>query len=124
MINGSLKKYSILLIFLLAFTKSELSDTYIKTKLLFETKYKSSSFNSFAENNEESALKTWIKDHLLYFILSIVGIVALITIIVIVIVCLVKLKKKYNDLHLQINKISFKDETRPGGDTIDDDLLV
>ena len=48
----------------------------------------------------------------------------LITIIVIVIVCLVKLKKKYNDLHLQINKISFKDETRPGGDTIDDDLLV
>ena len=124
MINGSLKKYSILLIFLLAFTKSELSDTYIKTKLLSETKYKSSSFNSFAENNEESILKKWIKEDLPYFILSIVGIVVLIIIIIVVIVCLVKLKKKYNDLHVQINKISFKDETRPGGDTIDDDLLV
>ena len=124
MINGSLKKYSILLIFLLAFTKSELSDTYIKTKLLSETKYKSSSFNSFAENNEESILKKWIKEDLPYFILSIVGIVVLIIIIVVVIVCLVKLKKKYKDLHVQINKISFKDETRPGGDTIDDDLLV
>ena len=88
-----------------------------------QTNYKS--FASSDNNNKDNGFIKLIKDNLAITIIVGVCFVILIVTIIIAIVCSIKIGQKYKDLKIQINKVSFKnDSLRPSSNTIDDDDLL
>ena len=124
-----LKKYYIISVFFLSFiitkslSKEENNIINNNKKDALNNNYK-----SFAnqEGNKENSLTEYIKDHLIFVIIIGVAFIVLIVLIIIAIIFSIKINKKYRDLKIQINKVSFKnDSLRPSNNTIeDDDLLV
>ena len=117
------KKYFIILVFFLSFITSKSLKEENNLINNSQTNYKS--FASSDNNNKDNGFIKLIKDNLAITIIVGVCFVILIVTIIIAIVCSIKIGQKYKDLKIQINKVSFKnDSLRPSNNTIDDDDLL
>ena len=78
---------------------------------------------SFA-NKKDNKFVQWIEDNLTLFCILVVIVVIIIIVIIVLIICCRKMNKKYNELQLQVNKISFQADTRETRQTEDNDRLI
>ena len=85
----------------------------------------SKSIHNFAGNNtDNNSLSDWIKEETALFIIIIVVVVIVIIIIIVLIIVCRRMNNRFNELQIQVNKISFQSDIRETTQGGDNDKLI
>ena len=86
----------------------------------------SKSIHIFAGNNntDNNPFSDWIKEETALFIIIIVVVVIVIIIIIVLIIVCRRMNNRFNELQIQVNKISFQSDIRETTQEGDNDKLI
>ena len=110
--NTSLKKIYL-------FGKSKQNRYLIQNELNYSRK-----IHNFSGNNSDNGFSNWIEENIVLFCVIIVIIVIVIIVIIVLIIVCRKMKNKFKELQIQVNKISFQSDIRDSRQTEDNDKLI